>query len=333
MSEPPIPPEHLALITRPVPHADRLRLSALADQPFRPVFVMGLHRSGTTFLYEALASVLPAVPLTVYDILFYPRLLASAEAGTAEAERASLDRHLQDLGLGTRLIDEVPLSARALEEYAWVLQGYGGSLRYGLRTRRLFDTLCRKLAFLSGQERVLLKNPWDLGRARALHRAYPVARFVFIRRNPLETLNSVVRAGLAATGVNPYTRLLEKTLPLRRVVNGWAFKLLARLPVPRRTRLLVRIGCRHVAGELEAYAEAWAALPPAVRHEVRYDDLVRDPATVLREVCAFLGVEPGPGLEAVLPRPRGLALLPEVEACRKAFTPWLEEGARTPDRD
>lgn len=315
-----IPEIHRRFITRPVPNADRAHRERFRDLPFQPIFIMGLHRSGTTFLYETLARILPVASLTVYDILFYPRLVTAFLEGSAEAEQASLDAYLQELGLGTRLLDEVKLSHDAVEEYGYVLQARRRSLKFSAWTRDLFDEMGRKLVCIHpGCGQVLLKNPWDLGSAAVLLKAYPGARFIYIRRNPIDTLNSQVKAAMQFTDGSPYAALLNKTLPVHRA-GAAAFRLAFRLLGARRRNRFYLWGARRMMlQELVKYREGMAALPPASRCEVTYDELVRAPQETLRGIADFLGLEPDASLGTIESRPRNVKLLPEVEACRQAF--------------
>ena len=81
------------------------------------VFIVGLHRSGTTFLYEALSQVLPVAKLTVQNVVFYRTLIASYLRDGGHHDRQWLKAYFQDNNINTRGRDSLPLhlsaSARA----------------------------------------------------------------------------------------------------------------------------------------------------------------------------------------------------------------------------
>lgn len=104
------------------------------------VAVVGLPRSGTTYLFSLLErlhgdgssdhgsegkkSSRKVVALSCYHILFYERCLVHCEKGPAEVARVEklIDDYFANVGLTNRLIDRVQASSRATEEYLhWLM--------------------------------------------------------------------------------------------------------------------------------------------------------------------------------------------------------------------
>ena len=52
----------------PLPGEDAPYRSHIENLAARPVFIMGLHRSGTTFLYDSVARCFPLANLSLYHL-------------------------------------------------------------------------------------------------------------------------------------------------------------------------------------------------------------------------------------------------------------------------
>ena len=328
------PPPARAPLSPPgigVPDEDAPLVAALPDGPLRPIFILGLHRSGTTFLYEALDRLLPAASLRAWHIAFYPRLLAGQADGRGAADRAAFDAYFRALGLRDRQIDAIALTAETVEEYGWVLRRYGRSFKLEPKSDARFREMCKKLLALEGEPRgvrggeVLLKNPWDTGEAASILARYPEARFVCITRDPIRIAASQWRNSLLfGSAATPYLDLLLEGFGLgKAVIRGQ--KLLYRVAGRERyAAVMLRWILKDVARELARYRAAVAALPGERWVEVPYERLVERPAEVLGRVVEFLGLEPRVPLDTIEPRPRERALDPALERRRAAFEARLE---------
>lgn len=302
-------------------HEDRELLPRLDGIEPRPVFVMGLHRSGTTFLFEALARVFPLAALTAHRLFYYPRLLARAEAGRTADDQRALDDHFASLGLDSRQVDNIALSHDTVEEYGWFLKRYGKSPRLCRRTADLFAEKCRKLRALEPEARASLgKNPWDTASAPRIRELFPDARFVWIRRHPVRILQSQMRnALLFGAGPAPYLNMLMEGFPAARSVIALQ-RFLYRIAGDRLYgRVMLRAVMGDIARQLEAYERSMASLPAETRCEISYSELIRAPRATLERIGNFLQLEPKTSLEVVAPRPRVLAYHPEVERARRSF--------------
>lgn len=307
--------------TPPRGDEDAPHLAGLRDGPAVPVFVMGLHRSGTTWLYEQLDRLLPVASATAHDVLAYPRLLDLQARGALEVDRAALDAHFRALGLVDRQIDAIALSHAMVEEYGWVLLRRSGRPWLDRRSAPVLTELCRKLVAIRPQARaVLLKNPWDTGRGPEIRALFPAARFVFLSRDPVWTVDSQLRSALLFKDAEtPYLDALMRPSYRARV----ALEALRRVSRPIGERLFTSAAVRslmdRVTREMERYRRSRGGLPPATWIEVRYEDLLRDPATHLGRVIEFLGLPSRGDPATVRPKPRERALHPAVASRREAF--------------
>ncbi len=269
--------------------ADRPHLGRLAGVSFRPVFIMGSARSGTSILYRLLTLTERFNYVSAYHLVRYDELLAHHLAGTTAAAKDRLAERFRELGVAGARFDGVEVSPDFPEEYGF---GLDGGYRMELRPRTLprFEELCRKVQFVSAAGRpLLLKNPWDSRNFLFIKRALPQSRFVFIHRNPadvvpslLEGMRSLLRERNAyhALLAGFYDRLMEQPVRLA----------LARLMVSRHFRLGARLMSWQTARMARYFVENVHRLDPGDHLSVRYEDLCRDPAGVVGAVLGFLGL-------------------------------------------
>ncbi len=183
-----------------------------------PVFIIGLARSGTTFLYQMLTGIFPVTSLTVYHVVNYDRILLHHHEGTAATARREIDAMFRSWHMPTRLIDDIALSHDMPEEYGWLLRSRAGAFHTNEKTAPLLDEICRKLQFITPSAKVVLqKNPWDTGHVRYLLAYFPDARFIFLQRDPVAIVNSqfwIVK--YFCDNKDPFVNMLLTGIPLGR---------------------------------------------------------------------------------------------------------------------
>ncbi len=285
-------------------------LSGLAPPPSWPVFILGLHRSGTTLLYTLLARAAAFNTVTAYHLAHYDELLHNRVHGLEDAARASLTARFASEGRADRGIDRVAATADTTEEYAFHLLAKSGARNLTPGNLPHLIELARKVEHLADNDAPLLvKNPYDLSAVALIRDAFPGARFVFIHRHPLRTLTSSVRAlrGLLATR-NAYTAALSE--PYRKLHDDAAALTLSRLMFHERNPLGPTLLALGAAGQVKDYLRQVNGIPPDRVTELRYEDLCAAPARTLGRVLADLG-EPAAHADgrtealddAVAPRP------------------------------
>jgi hypothetical protein len=135
----------------------------------QPVFVVGIWRSGTSFLYALLNQHSDISLMYESDLLLLSPMFAGGKAKADWKQRwdfwnAGLSRHELD---PARLPDQVPNVEAAMRA---VCQEYAGSAIWGCKSPSYYDRL------------------------DVLSRLFPDARFIIIWRNPADTCRSIVRA-------------------------------------------------------------------------------------------------------------------------------------------
>lgn len=280
-----------------------------------PIFIMGLHRSGTTFLYDLLRHTLPVAAFELYHLFYFKRLLHNARHGLESRDRATLNRLFQALGIRDRSLDAIHISDATVEEYGWLLGTVDGTLHITAQNAEVLDLLSRKLAALHPDAAmIMLKNPWDIGHAPALLQHFPMARFVYIQRNPVAILRSEVSVlHTLCTGKQPFHTLLSDLLLQSKgqlaphLAHGlWgAIRLLHEL-LPRSISAawFRRNATRRILLDLIGYRGDLQQLPSDRVYELGYEELVAEPALAVERIARFLNLEPLTQVQAPPAQPR-----------------------------
>ncbi len=111
MGDEPVGTQPAAVLEVARQRRDAPYLGRLSGMRYRPVFVLGEHRSGTTILYELLTLSGSFNFLTAYHTLYFEQMLANHAGGTTARAREELNACLRSLGVSTRLVDEMEFSA------------------------------------------------------------------------------------------------------------------------------------------------------------------------------------------------------------------------------
>lgn len=320
-----------------MPTPDDAHLARLGGFPDRVIFIVGMHRTGTTLLHRSLVSMADLDFVSLYEVCEFPRLLDQRIRGDRDAAVAALEARLAPSG-GVRGIDHLPVGALEPEEYGGVLRrscvGLDRCRPYSNPDLEPLRLLARKKAFLADRPRpLILKNPIDCydGVFR-LAEAIPGATFVLLHRHPLPTIDSNVRS---------WRRLLEAP-------NAWfaeidrGYRVLLRMPEllesHRRSygsdddlrTLFVRIR----TGMMHAL-EVEKRLPANRVVQIRFEDLCAAPETELTRLLDALGLDQVRPLEETVAAPRsrggGAALNRIHDELLESWRPWLRRHGY-PDR-
>jgi hypothetical protein len=261
-------------------NGDELRQNAIAAVPRarvgeqrrdplydRPVFIVSPPRSGSTLLFETLAKA--------------PGLY------TIGRESHALIEGTPGLSAGELGYDSNRLNAAAATS----------ELTEALRSR-FFAALGDRDGRASEQRpvRMLEKTPKNALRIPFLVNVFPEAQFIYLHRDPRETLSSMIEAWQSG-GFRTYPNLPGWTgLPWSLLlVPGWR-DLIGR-PLPE-------IVAAQWATTTRILLDDLAALPPERCHVARYDAFVTDPATEVARLCDVLGLDWDRALDAALPLSR-----------------------------
>ena len=276
----------LRLLTNLLILRDRERADpAILERPVeRPIFVMGLPRSGTSFLHALLAEDPDGLAPRCWQAIYpYPDHPASGR-------RAGPDKVHRQFSLFHRLAPEVrhlhPFDARTPQECTELTAHNFRSLRfdtsYNVPSYRrwlkqagheaAYRVHRRFLQHLQGPtpRRWVLKSPDHVFAMEALHAAYPDARIVFCHRDPLKVLPSVARLTEALR--QPFARRVDRHAVGRQVCDDWA------------------------AGvERIVWADDVELWPAAQVAHVHYKQLTSEPLATVERLYDRFGLEVTPG--------------------------------------
>ncbi len=288
----------------------------LTDDEFRPVFIMGHHRSGTTILYKLLADTSLFNVTTAYHVLNRHRLLALHSAGEEPQAREELRRQFEARGLRDREFDSIEITPDIPEEYAYVLEHQGPRPRLSPQNLDGFQRFCRAVTAVQDPARpLLLKNPFDTGNFLYIREVLPAALFVYIHRDPVDVVSSQVRTvrsvlekknEYVALVVERYRRLYEQPFKLA----------LSRFLFSDRFPLLVNQVARNVARVNDHVLRRGGEMGDRC-FNLTYAELCAAPAQTISAILDFLGWRDVPERGyAGLVKPRRSEPPPGVEARR-----------------
>lgn len=258
----------------------------------QPVFILGVHRSGTTHLHNLFSLDKRYVTPLAYHVLnpvgflFSGWLLNPILAAIMPWKRPmdnvafSLFHPQEEEIAMANSCTLSPYWALTLPHQGRFFDRYifpdGLSARERSRWMRMYDLFLKKLTFWTrGSKTPLLKNPHNTGRVGVFHEMYPEAKFVHICRHPEDVYRS--NAHLAVEG-HCVTQLQD--------------------PLPDDNHM-TRFLDNYRAME-DAYAAESKQLGPGQLAEVRYEDLVADPVGEVKRIYAELGLDFTPQFEADL---------------------------------
>ena len=134
----------------------------LQNITFTPIFILGLHRSGTSILYKILAETQHFNITTAYHILNYDELITNHLNHQETQAKQQLNNYFKSQGISDRKIDKIKVTADYAHEYVYVFMKHHLPNQLTPQNKELFDTLCKKIQYISENNKpLLLKNPFD----------------------------------------------------------------------------------------------------------------------------------------------------------------------------
>lgn len=257
------------------------RTQASRDPVFdRPVFIISPPRSGSTLLFETLAQA--------------PGLFTTGRESHGLIEGiTSLNPAFR--GYDSNRLDESSASPAAVDQlrrrFHWQMRDRDGQPP----ARQPY--------------RLLEKTPKNALRIPFLARAFPEAQFVYLYRDPRQTLSSMLEAWQSGR---------FRTYPQ---LPGWAGLPWSLLLIPGWRELIGRPLEEIVAVQWETTTrmllDDLSALPPDRCHKIRYDQFLAAPAVEMTSLCSAMWLEWDRPLDAALPFSRYTVSLPAPDKWRR----------------
>ncbi len=247
-----------------------------------PLFILGMHRSGTTLLYEMLSVMGHWNTLSAWHVAGYDDI----REGKIEHDvlRSNITKRLADAGMETRGVDAVMAGPETREEYCFIMDNKGFGNELTPRAFPLFQEICATVqgTYLS-QRPLLLKNPWDFGNGHVIQKLIPSARFVYIHRHPTETVSSMWRFLHAALQEpNPYLEMLSRRY--REITHSrWKMGLLGNA-VRHCPGSFIDALIWWFGGKCDGYLKSNSSIPLQKRIDITYDELCEHPNETMARI-------------------------------------------------
>jgi len=281
--------------------SDQNYLGQIRGLDFRPVFIIGPHRSGTTLLYRVLTETGSFNTTSTYHIVNRHRLLALRATGQEQAARDELDRWFADKGLRGKEHNSAPITPDLPEEYCFALEHQDKRIVVDQRNLPSF-------------------NPYDTLNFLFLRDHVPNARFIFIYRHPVDVVNSQIR--LLRQMIHEKSEYHALMFHRLRALYDNPVKLaLARIVYSKNLPLMVMQTSRYVSRNCDYILEHVDQLGDAAIG-LNYPELCGDTNRQIARILNFLDLkENTPQDYSRIIRTREPAVLPELRSRRE----WLNK--------
>ena len=258
----------------------------------KPVFILGLHRSGTSILYTMLTATGSFNPVTAYHLINYNELLANHFQKKEQQAKKELTTFFKTQNLNDRGIDRLSLTANFAEEYGFLLGQQTIFMKLNNKNFLPFNELMQKIQRISENTNpILLKNPFDFPNFLYIKKMIPEAKFIFIHRHPFSILSSTMNAiQFLFKEKNPYTAVLS---PLyRKLYNNKVSLFFVRccfITFSVFGMVLLTLSTRST---LRYYSKNISQLPKENYVVITYEDLCKNPPKTMDEIMEFLKITP-----------------------------------------
>ncbi len=254
--------------------------------------------------------------LNLYHVLNFDRLIYNHINNLELKEKEELNNLLKEKGIVTRKTDNVEVSSDYEHEYAYIFSERNFSSKINNISKELFDILCKKIQYISENDKpLLLKNPHDYPNFLLIKKIYPNAKFVFIHRNPLEVISSIMRLWKTRLKSRDeffilyskeYDKLYKNPLLL------FASKMYYTSKFPPGIFEVIW----HSKKATNYYLKNIKNLSKEDYISIKYGDLCEKPDEIIKAILDFLDLKTDMNFSRYI-KPRKLQLLPEVIFLKK----------------
>ena len=257
-------------------------------------------------------------PVTAYHLINYDKLLSNHHEQKETIAKQRLTDSLRKDGLFDRDIDQLEVTADFAEEYGFLLGRQTMKMAIIKKNVLLFTDLCKKTQFIAGNNKpLLLKNPYDFPNFLYIKEVFPTAKFVFIHRHPLKTINSTLNAvRTILKNKNTYTSQLSRLYdtfysnPLIRCFLRFLFWV-----VPECSLVFI---ARITAAGARYYVENIERLPAKDYISLTYEEFCKHPQEILNSILRKFSCSPQQEIDAAsFIKPRSVAIDDAVQKLRR----------------
>lgn len=264
----------------------------IQDINFKPIFILGFHRSGTSLLYKLLSETNKFNTISAYHCIRYNELLYNFYNDNEIKTKKEINNYLQKKGQKDRGIDRLKLSSDFKEEYCFIFTNKNYDAWINKKNIQLFKQICKKIQLISNNKKpILLKNPYDFSNFLYIKNNFPNARFIFIHRNPLNIINSNIKSiRNLFRKKNYYTALLSKKY--KKVSQNTMIFNLYRLYLKTTTFFRCIYITKLIKKNIDYYLKNIKRLDQRTYISTTYEKLCQNPESEMKKILNFFNIEP-----------------------------------------
>ncbi len=269
---------------------DKKYLDRIKNVDFQPIFILGLHRSGTSILYKILAETHNFNQVTAYHLIKYNEILSNFIENKQAKEKKQLTEYIRSKGQKDRGIDRLQIDSDFAEEYGFLLGKYSNKYYLDSKNYQYFYDLSKKIQYISENKKpLLLKNPYDFDNFLYIKKTFPNAKFIFIHRNPNDSLSSFFKAvKLILKKQNLYTTLLFKNY--KKVYENPLLLFLSRLFFSK-TIFGSLFLTKKASKAVNIYLKDAEKLSKDDFISIKYEDLCKETNKTIEKILSFLDLK------------------------------------------
>ncbi|MCX6667604.1 MAG: sulfotransferase [Euryarchaeota archaeon] len=312
-----------------IENKDQQHIQLLENVKFQPVFILGLHRSGTSILYKMLNATGCFNPVTAYHLIRYDQLLTNHINNQEESSKKELTESFQEKGLDDRGIDKLKINADFAEEYGFLLGQKTLEMYITQKNLALFTEMAKKIQFISENKKpILLKNPYDLPNFLYIKQVFLNAKFVFIHRHPFKTLSSNIQAvEVLLKNKNPYTTQLFRLY--NKIFENPLILMPVRLCFSRFKIFGVMFLTMNSSKATKYYLKNIKQLSKQDYISITYEELCENPQNNIEKIMKSLNIKIDKKIDFTsFIRPRKIDLDPSVLKLRKFIFKFMRKYAK-----
>jgi hypothetical protein len=269
---------------------DQKYLNEIKNIEFQPVFIMGVQRSGTSILYKLLSKTNSFNIVTAYHTIKNQELIHNFLEKKEEKIKKELDDFFKNKAQTDRGIDRLKITSDFPEEYGFILAQKTGRSDLSQDSLKIFTDFCKKIQYISNSDKpLLLKNPFDFSNFIFIKEKMPNAKFIFIHRNPIKTLNSQIKAmktllknksEYMAMLSADYSRVFDNKI----LLNYYRFIHSSFLPI-RSNQVITQLTNR-----TDYFIKNIKTINNKDYVSIRYEDLCENPNEEIKKIMHFLKI-------------------------------------------
>ena len=304
---------------------DQQYIDQLREITFKPIFIMGVQRSGTSILYELLNKTNSFNIITAYHIIKNRELIYNHINNLEEESKKKIAVFFKSESLIDRGIDKLKITPDFPEEYGFVLAQKTGKSQLIYESLKTFNEFCKKIQYVSENNKpLLLKNPFDFSNFLFIKKIIPDAKYIFIHRSPMKTLNSQINSmRTLLKQKSQYMSLLspsyDKMFNNKILLNYYKFMYNSLSPITTNKAI------KNLANRTKYFLENIESIEKNDYVSTRYEDICEKPNEEIKKIMSFLKIKIESNIDfRKFIKPRKTVILQELKNQEKFIFKTME---------